>query len=78
MEIASPAPSLIVKSAILPTPVKPVLISTSIKITYAKRVTRTVRSVQAMLGLALNARQVRFFILDNVSHADLTVMNAQS
>ena len=78
MEIASPVPLLIVMRAILPTPAEPVLIATSTKITYARRVTRTVRSVQAMLGLALNARQVRFFILDNVSHADPTVMNAQS
>jgi hypothetical protein len=78
MEIASSAQSLIVMSAILPTPARPVLMATSTKINNASSVTQTVRSVQAMLGLALNARLVRFFILDNVSHAEQTVMHAQS
>ena len=53
MEIASSAQSLIVMSAILPTPARPVLMATSTKINNASSVTQTVRSVQAMLRLAL-------------------------
>jgi hypothetical protein len=78
MDNVLPVRSPTVMSAILLTPAEPVLIPTSIKITYVKLVTPIVKIVRVMLGLALNARLANFFMLDNVSHAEQTVMNVQS
>ena len=52
--------------------------TSSITITNAKRVTRIVRSVLETLTPALNARQVNYFMMINVSHAEQTVMNVLS
>jgi hypothetical protein len=78
MDNVLPVRSPIVMSAILLTPAEPVLIPTSIKITYVKLAIPIVKIVRVMLGLALNARLANFFMLDNVSHAEQTVMNVQS
>ena len=60
------------------TSVRNALTHSSITITNVKRATQIVRSVLETLIPALNARLANFFMLDNVSHAEQTVMNVQS